>query len=57
MKEIYDFIKKMQEKYPCGKDQKICVCVEGDDIVVYQCSYIEWESDYWHELERIKIQA
>lgn len=54
-KIIAEFIKQMHEKYPQDKDSKIFISVEGNELIVYQNTPIKWESDYWDELEKIKI--
>jgi hypothetical protein len=49
-------LQNMQLKYKPKKNEDIiAITLEGNDIVVSRVSGIDWEPDYWHELERIKI--
>ncbi len=52
---VANFLKKLKEKYDVGKPYKIVVELEGNAIVVYELSPVEWEGDYWNELERFEL--
>lgn len=64
-KIVAEFLKEMEEKYPKDKNSKIAIVYDtilSEDkkniphVIVYEITGIDWEPDFWQELERIEVK-